>query len=64
MRKNLNGRGLFRLPADLRFPDNVKDVTVRAKGKECIITPIQNTWDSFFLSEQSVTDDFLSELMD
>ncbi|WP_237387751.1 type II toxin-antitoxin system VapB family antitoxin [Xenorhabdus sp. Sc-CR9] len=50
-----------RLPADLRFPDNVKDVMVRAKGKERIITPVQNTWDSFFLSGHSVTDDFLPE---
>lgn len=53
-----------RLPADLRFPDNVKEVMVRAKGKERIITPVQNTWDSFFLSDQSVTDDFLSERPD
>ncbi|OAT25718.1 type II toxin-antitoxin system VapB family antitoxin [Proteus myxofaciens] len=50
-----------RLPAETRFPENVKDVVVRVKGKERIITPIQNAWDSFFLTEQSVTDDFLSE---
>ncbi|WP_036771313.1 MULTISPECIES: type II toxin-antitoxin system VapB family antitoxin [Photorhabdus] len=50
-----------RLPADLRFPDNVKEVTVRSRGKERIIAPVQNTWDSFFLSDQSVTDDFLPE---
>ncbi|MBD2814549.1 AbrB/MazE/SpoVT family DNA-binding domain-containing protein [Xenorhabdus sp. Flor] len=49
-----------RLPADMRFPDDVKDVIVRVKGKERIITPVQNTWDSFFSSEQSVTDDYLS----
>lgn len=49
-----------RLPADSRFPDDVKDVIVRVKGKERIISPVQNAWDSFFLSEQSVTDDFLS----
>ncbi|PAV07810.1 AbrB/MazE/SpoVT family DNA-binding domain-containing protein [Arsenophonus sp. ENCA] len=49
-----------RLPADTRFPDDVKDVIVRVKGKERIISPVQNAWNSFFLSEQSVTDDFLS----
>ncbi|HDN2510477.1 type II toxin-antitoxin system VapB family antitoxin [Providencia vermicola] len=49
-----------RLPAELRFPDDVKDVIVRAKGKERIITPVQNSWDSFFLSEPAITDDFLS----
>ncbi|ETT02858.1 antitoxin [Providencia sp. PROV188] len=48
-----------RLPAELRFPDDVKEVTVRMKGKERIITPLQNTWDSFFLTETSATDDFL-----
>lgn len=48
-----------RLPAETRFPDDVKDVIVRVKGKERIISPVQNAWDSFFLSEQSVTDDFL-----
>ncbi|EGT3611593.1 AbrB/MazE/SpoVT family DNA-binding domain-containing protein [Morganella morganii] len=48
-----------RLPADTRFPDDVKDVVVRVKGKERIISPVQNAWDSFFSSEQSVTDDFL-----
>lgn len=50
-----------RLPAETRFPESVKEVVVRVKGKERIITPIQNAWDSFFLTEQSVTDDFLSE---
>lgn len=36
-----------RLPADTRFPDDVKDVIVRVKGKERIISPVQNAWDSF-----------------
>ncbi|MCL2892134.1 type II toxin-antitoxin system VapB family antitoxin [Brenneria tiliae] len=50
-----------RLPVNLRFPDNVKEVTIRAKGMERIITPVRNTWDSFFLSGPEVTDDFLPE---
>ncbi|MEQ1962784.1 hypothetical protein ABLB69_06330 [Xenorhabdus khoisanae] len=37
---------------------------IRAKGKERTITPVQNTWDSFFLLGQSVADDFLSERPD
>ena len=32
---------------------------VSNKGKERIISPINNTWDSFFLSDESVTDDFM-----
>ncbi|MGV7963220.1 type II toxin-antitoxin system VapB family antitoxin [Photorhabdus tasmaniensis] len=50
-----------RIPADVRFPDNVKNVTVRAIGKERIISPIENVWDSFFMSDECPTDDFLPE---
>ena len=50
-----------RIPADVRFPENVKNVTVRAVGNERIIAPVEHAWDSFFLSEQGVSDDFLSE---
>lgn len=50
-----------RIPADVRFPDHVKNVTVRAVGKERILTPIENAWDSFFLNGPSVSDDFMNE---
>ncbi len=50
-----------RLPAETRFPDDVKKVVVRVLGKERILTPVENTWDSFFLSEDKVSDDFMSE---
>jgi antitoxin VapB len=50
-----------RLPVDMRFPEGVKKVFVRAIGKERIITPVESTWDSFFLSKNKVTDDFLTE---
>jgi len=50
-----------RIPADVRFPDNVKNVTVRAVGKERILTPIENAWDSFFLNGPSVSNDFMNE---
>ncbi|MDC9581887.1 type II toxin-antitoxin system VapB family antitoxin [Xenorhabdus sp. PR6a] len=56
-----NRNQYVRLPADLHFLDNVKTVTIRENDKERIVTSAKNTWDSFFLSEQSVTDDFLSE---
>jgi antitoxin VapB len=49
------------LPADLRLPDNVKRVQVRALGHDRIISPLNSTWDSFFLSGEGVTDDFLPE---
>lgn len=50
-----------RLPADLRLPDSVKRVQVRALGPERIIAPLDHTWDSFFLNGPQVSDDFPSE---
>lgn len=49
----------IRLPAELRLPDNVKRVDVRARGCERIIAPLGQTWDSFFLGEPKVADDFM-----
>jgi len=49
-----------RLPADVRLPEDVKQVTVRAIGKERIIAPLQSSWDSFFTSSEQATDDFFS----
>jgi antitoxin VapB len=50
-----------RLPAESRFPENVKKVVVRVVGQDRILSPLTNTWDSFFLSEDGVTDDFMTE---
>lgn len=50
-----------RLPVGSRFPENVKKVVVRVVGKDRILSPVENTWDSFFLSEDGVSDDFLTE---
>ncbi|MBF0201925.1 MAG: antitoxin [Desulfamplus sp.] len=50
-----------RLPVDSRFPEGVKKVVVRVIGKDRVLSPVENTWDSFFLSEDGVTDDFMRE---
>ncbi|MDX2440797.1 MAG: type II toxin-antitoxin system VapB family antitoxin [Desulfobacterales bacterium] len=50
-----------RLPVDSRFPENVKKVVVRTIGKDRVLSPVENTWDSFFLSDDGVTDDFMQE---
>lgn len=50
-----------RLPAETRFPENVKKVTVRVVGRDRVLSPVENSWDSFFLSEERVTDDFMTE---
>lgn len=49
-----------RLPADVRLPEDVKQVTVRAVGKERIIAPLQSSWDSFFMGGVQATNDFMT----
>jgi len=51
----------IRLPAELRLPDSVKRVDVRARGCERIIAPLGQTWDSFFLDDPEAADDFMAE---
>ena len=48
-----------RLPADTRFPEEIKQVNVRVVGKDRVLSPINSTWDSFFLCEQQISDDFM-----
>ncbi len=50
-----------RLPAETRFPDDVKRVNVRVVGSDRILSPVEKTWDSFFLSSANVSDDFIDE---
>jgi antitoxin VapB len=50
-----------RLPADSRFPEGVKRVNVRVVGSDRVLSPVEKTWDSFFLSDQKVTDNFMTE---
>ncbi len=51
----------IRLPAELRLPDNVKRVDVRAVGNERVIAPVGQTWDSFFLGSEPLSEDFMSQ---
>ena len=50
-----------RLPAETRFPEGVKKVMVRVVGVDRVLSPVSNTWDSFFLSKERVTDDLMTE---
>lgn len=50
-----------RMPAEARLPDEVKKATVRIRGRDRIITPIENTWDNFFLNGPLVSGDFMNE---
>ena len=53
-----------RLPADVRLPDGVKKVQVRARGVDRIISPVGRTWDQFFLNGPQASDDFMAERAD
>ena len=48
-----------RLPAELRLPEHIKRVEIRAKGLERIISPAGHTWDSFFKDGPQAADDFM-----
>lgn len=50
-----------RLPAELRLPESVKKVDVRARGHDRIISPVGKTWDSFFIDGPRASEDFLAE---
>ncbi len=50
-----------RLPAECRFPSDVKQVSVRVLGKDRVLAPLGNSWDSFFDSRDGANDDFLPE---
>ena len=49
------------LPSDIRQPEGSQKVEIRAIGNEGVITPLGQTWDSFFLGGPPVSDDFLPE---
>lgn len=50
-----------RLPAEVRFASDVKKLSVRVVGNERILTPINQSWDSFFMGSATVSDDFMTE---
>lgn len=50
-----------RLPADMRLPEGVKRVQVRARGMDRIISPVGHTWDAFFTNGSQASDDFMDE---
>ncbi len=50
-----------RLPVELRLPSEVKRVDIRARGIERIISPLNQSWDSFFKDGPLPTADFMTE---
>ncbi len=47
-----------RLPKAVEFPEYVKDVEIVVVGNGRIVTPINQSWDSWFVNT-SVSDDFM-----
>ncbi|WP_456069627.1 type II toxin-antitoxin system antitoxin VapB2 [Haemophilus paraphrohaemolyticus] len=50
-----------RLPAEVRFSEDIKKLSVRVLGSDRILSPLNQSWDSFFLNDQAVSDDFMNE---
>ena len=48
-----------RLPQELRFPAEVKEVRIRKQGDGLLLSPIKPNWASFFAMNVDVPDDFL-----
>jgi antitoxin VapB len=53
-----------RLPQELRFPEDVKEVRIRKQGDGLFITPVKPNWTSFFALQVDVPDDFLENRND
>ncbi len=53
-----------RLPQELRFPADVKEVHIRKQGDGLFITPVKPNWSSFFTLQVDVPDDFLDSRND
>jgi antitoxin VapB len=49
-----------RLPQELRFADDVKEVRIRKQGDSLLISPVKPDWASFFAIDIKVPDDFLA----
>ena len=52
---------IIEIPDEARLPDDLKKVSVGIRGHERTISPIEKTWDNFFLNGALVTDDFMDQ---
>ena len=50
-----------RLPQELRFPPEIKEVRIRKQGGGLFISPVKPDWSSFFAMQSEVPDDFLGD---
>jgi len=50
-----------RLPQELRFPEEIKEVRIRRQGDSLLISPLRRDWASFFSLQVDVPEDFLDQ---
>jgi antitoxin VapB len=50
-----------RLPKDVAFPDGVREVEIIKVGNSRVISPVGQSWDSFFNDPEKISEDFLVE---
>lgn len=53
-----------RLPKEVRFPENVSHVHIRIVGRDRILSPLNDSWSSFFLTEERPSEDFMEKRPD
>ncbi len=53
-----------RLPQELKFAENVKEVRIRKQGDSLVLSPVRPDWVSFFALDVPVPDDFLADRHD
>lgn len=49
------------LPFKARSPMEAKKFIICIRGHERVISPLENTWDNFFLNGTSASDDFMKD---
>jgi antitoxin VapB len=52
-----------RIPRELAFPDDVKEVEITRHGNSLIVVPKGGGWKEFFENAPHVSDDFLADRM-
>ena len=48
-----------RIPAEMRFAAGIRKVSVRMIGPDRVLSPVDRTWDTFFLEVATPADDVL-----
>ena len=56
----VDGVQFVNLSGKARISGSAAKVSIRTQGHARIISPVQNTWDKFFLNGPKVSDDFMN----